>query len=52
MKKISLIFLSLALLVCVYSQQATDSSVISDPKGAIIIAQLEGVVTVVNNTTG
>ena len=35
-----------------YSQQNEASNVLSDPKGAIIIAQIEGDVSVSNNATG
>ena len=42
----------LALLPCFLFGQETTPSEIVDPKGAIIIAQLEGEVSIVNNTTG
>ena len=52
MKKISLIFLFLTFSFKLYSQQSEAPNVLSDPKGAIIIAQIEGDVSVSNNSTG
>ena len=51
MKKISLIPLFLFSFLFLYSQEQ-DPVVVSDPKGAIIIAQIEGEVSVINNLTG
>ena len=51
MKKISLIPIFLYSSLFLFSQEK-ESVDISDPKGAIIIAQIEGDVTVLNNTTG
>ena len=51
-EKISLIVLFLTFSFNLYSQQNEASNVLSDPKGAIIIAQIEDDVSVSNNATG